>query len=137
MSRILKKHNIYKHFSSISRSKKEVKMAKFKKGNRIGSWSFLIGVILALLFGLFGSFNQGAIMILVLLGLVIGFLNIADEEVSPFLMSGAVLVIVSALGQGVVDSVPIFGNVLMALTVLFVPATIIVALKNVFSLARR
>ena len=112
-------------------------MAKFNKGNRIGSWSFLIGVILALLFGLFGALNQGVVMMLVLLGLVIGFLNIADEEVSPFLMSGTVLVIVSALGQGVVDGVPIFGNILMALTILFVPATIIVALKNVFSLARR
>ncbi|MEK6818454.1 MAG: hypothetical protein AABY10_00815 [Nanoarchaeota archaeon] len=112
-------------------------MAKFNKGNKIGSWSFLIGVILALLFGLFGTFNQGAIMILVFLGLIIGLLNIADEEVSPFLMSGAVLVVVSALGQGVVDGIPVFSNVLQAITVLFVPATIIVALKNVLSLARR
>ncbi len=112
-------------------------MAKLNKGNRIGSWSFLIGVILALLFGLFGAFGQLMVVLLVVIGLIIGFLNIADEEVSPFLMSGAVLVIVSALGQGVVDSVAIFANVLTALTILFVPATIIVALKNVFSLARR
>lgn len=111
-------------------------MAK-KGGNMLGSWSFLIGVILAVIFGLLGDLSQTVIYILVVLGLIIGLLNIADEEVSPFLMAGTVLVIVSTLGQSVVSSVGVFDTMLQALTVLFVPATIIVALKHVFSLARR
>jgi hypothetical protein len=102
----------------------------------IGSWSFLIGVILALIFGLIGNLGPGVTYVLIVLGIVIGLLNIADEEVTPFLMAGAVLVIVSTLGQGVVQTVPIFYVTLQALTMLFVPATIIVALKHVFVLAR-
>lgn len=113
-------------------------MAKKKSGNILGSWSFLIGVILALLIGLFGSLaNPTLTYILVVLGLVVGLLNIADEEVEPFLIAGAVLVIVSSLGQSVIDNVPLLDSVLGALAMLFVPATIVVALKHVFSLAKR
>jgi uncharacterized membrane protein len=111
-------------------------MPKKSGGSMLGSWSFLIGVILALIFGLIGNLGPGVTYVLIVLGIVIGLLNIADEEVSPFLMSGAVLVIVSTLGQSVVQTVPIFYVTLQALTMLFVPATIIVALKHVFTLAR-
>lgn len=115
-------------------------MAARKKGNRLGSWAFLIGVILAIIFGVVSSAGNGmsawVTYLLVVLGIIIGLLNIADEEASPFLMAGTVLVIVSVLGQGVVSLVPVFSSTLQALTVLFVPATIIVALKHVFSLAR-
>lgn len=111
-------------------------MPKRHGANLLGSWSFLIGVILALVFGLIGNLSPGITYVLVVLGLIIGLLNIAVDEVSPFLMSGAVLVIVSTLGQGVVSTIPIFYVTLQALTMLFVPATIIVALKHVFSLAR-
>ena len=113
-------------------------MSKKKGGNLLGSWSFLIGVILALVFGIFTSgLTPGITYVLVVLGIIIGLLNIADDEVHPFLMSGTVLVIVSALGVGVVSMVSIFATTLQALSALFVPATIIVALKNVFGLARR
>ncbi|MBU1103053.1 MAG: hypothetical protein KJ600_00655 [Nanoarchaeota archaeon] len=111
-------------------------MAKKRKGNLLGSWSFLIGVILALVFGLFVGMDSRITYVLVVLGIIVGLLNINDEEAGPFLMAGTVLVIVSALGQVVVAMVPPFQVTLQALAVLFVPATIIVALKHVFSLAR-
>lgn len=111
-------------------------MAKKKGVNMLGSWAFLIGVILALVFGLFGTLSASVTYILVVLGIIIGLLNIGADEVHPFLMSGTILVIVGALGQGVVALVPIFQVALQALTLLFVPATIVVALKHVFSLAR-
>ncbi len=112
-------------------------MAKKSVGNMLGSWSFLIGVVLAIVFGLLGNLNTGLTYALVILGLIIGLLNIASDEVGAFLTAGAVLVIVSTLGQTVVASVPMFDTTLQALTILFVPATIIVALKHVFSLARK
>lgn len=113
-------------------------MAKKNQGNKLGSWSFLIGVILALIVGVIqtSGLSQGVTYFLVVLGVIIGLLNIADEEVHPFLMAGLVLVIVGTLGQGVVSAVPLFDRILQSLTVLFVPATIVVALKYVFSLAR-
>lgn len=114
-------------------------MAKKSGGNMLGSWAFLIGVILAVIFGVLSkgaSLNQGLVYILVVIGLIVGLLNIAANEVSAFLMAGTILVIVSTLGQTVVQSVPLFESILNALAILFVPATIIVALKHVFGLAR-
>ena len=112
-------------------------MAK-KGGNVLGSWAFLIGVILAVVLALIGTALTGAAAyVLVIAGIIVGLLNIADEETTPFLLAGAVLIIASALGQGVVDVIPLFRNILNALLLLFVPATIIVAIRHVFSLARR
>jgi len=106
------------------------------KKNVVGSWAFLIGVVLAVILGLVGRPNAAMVFILVLLGLIVGLLNIADKEVSPFLMAATVLIIASAFGQGAVSGVPVLGSVLQALLTLFVPATIIVAIKHVFVLAR-
>lgn len=107
-----------------------------KNSNVLGSWAFLIGVILAVIFGLF-DLNIVVMAVLVVLGVIIGLLNIADTEVQPFLLAGAVLVIVSALGASVLSIIPVVGNILTALLALFVPATVIVALKSVFALSRR
>jgi len=107
-----------------------------KKGNTIGSWAFLIGVVLAVILGALGELTALVITILVILGIVIGLLNISDEEVQPFLMAGAVLVIVASLGNDVMSSVKILSNILNAVLALFVPATMIVALKSVFALAK-
>jgi len=106
--------------------------------NLIGSWAFLIGLIIAIIFS-FATLSATWATILVIIGLIVGLLNIADKEVNPFLMSGTVLVIVSALGAGVVSSTGIqfLENFLVNLLLVFVPATIVVAIKNVFTLARR
>ena len=114
-------------------------MAKGKSGNLLGSWAFLIGVVLAVVFGLvqIGGLSTNVVYILVVLGIRIGLLNIGDAETHSFLIAGTILVIVSSLGSAVVSQVDLLDRVLQSLTVLFVPATIIVALKSVFSLARR
>src|SRR3989338_6193886 len=103
-------------------------MARKSSANMIGSWSFLIGVVLALVFGFVqsGGLNQTVTYVLIVLGLIIGLLNIGNDEVGGFLMAGVVLVIVGTLGQGVVSAVPISDRMLQSLTVLFVPATIVV-----------
>ncbi len=111
-------------------------MAK-KSGNLLGGWAFLIGVVLAVVLALMGTLTQTLTTVLIVIGLVVGLLNVKSEETTPFLLSGAVLVIVSSLGQGVVSNIGVFDRVLNALLIIFVPATIIVALKHVFSLARR
>jgi hypothetical protein len=115
-------------------------MAK-KKDNKIGGWAFLIGVILAFLFGVAGSAIFGGYMgyilpLLIIIGLVVGFLNIADAETTPFLMSGAVLIIASAFGSDTLSSVAYVNPIFQALMAIFVPAVVIVAIRNVFKLAR-
>lgn len=114
-------------------------MAK-KKGNLIGAWAFLIGVILAIVIGLLKiSLSEGLFaLILIVLGLVIGLFNIGASEIKEFLLAGTVLVIVSSLGgQTYLGLIPYVGDIIGALVILFVPATIVVALKAVFVIAKK
>jgi hypothetical protein len=115
-------------------------MPKKTGGNLLGAWAFIIGVILAIIFGLFTVSGFWLAWVLVVVGLIVGFLNVADAEVQPFLIAGAILVIVSYFG-GAVFTVAKLGwaglsNILGNLLMVFVPATIIVALKSVFSMSR-
>lgn len=113
-----------------------VKVGKAKA--LLGSWAFLIGVILAVVLGsgLLWELNATWVGILVIIGIVVGLLNISGKEVMSFLLSGAVLVIVSSQGQTVMGDIAILNGILNALLAIFVPATVIVAIKNVFGLAR-
>ena len=125
------------------------------KENSIGAWAFLIGVILAVIIGLsillfkkdiqtlvfYSSITYGT---LVVLGLIVGFsINVAGKDAQTFLITGAVLVVVSKFGMesvagsliGIGLSDPV-SSTFGALLVLFVPATIIVAIKTVFGIAK-
>jgi len=119
--------------------------------NVIGAWAFLIGVVLAIIIGLsttiislkFISDNNTKIYgFLVFLGLVIGFAsNVRERDSQTFLIAGAILVIVSNIGmQSVTGSLigigiaTIVRSIFGALSAMFVPATIIVALKTLFNM---
>lgn len=122
--------------------------------NSLGAWAFLIGVILAVIIGISAAsflpldsitkYSSQIYAILVLLGIVVGFsINVSGKDAQTFLITGAVLVVVSKFGKdsamgsligiGVGDLV---ASVFAALLALFVPATIIVALKSLFSMAK-
>jgi hypothetical protein len=117
------------------------------KENLIGAYSFLVGVVLAVLVGILqqslsiAKTNSLPYAILVLLGIILGFCNFNDKDSLTFLIASLSLVIVSGFGQTAlvyVATVPILSSlssVLSALMVMFVPATIIVALKTVFSIS--
>lgn len=121
------------------------------KENSIGAWAFLVGVILAVIIGLsttlisipaLTAYSGQIYAILVILGLIVGFLNVTGKDSQTFLLTGAILVVVSKFGMesvtgsligiGIGDAV---ASTFAALLVLFVPATIVVALKTVFSIA--
>lgn len=106
------------------------------KGNLLGGWAFLIGVVLAIVLGLLGTISQTWTFLLVIIGLIVGLLNVTEREVTPFLMSGVVLIIATSLSQTAMQEIKVFNDIMDALLAIFVPATIIVAIKNVFSLAR-
>lgn len=106
-----------------------------KNTNKIvGSWAFLIGFILAVIFGIFGVSSPMWITAMVVIGFVIGLLNISNRDSTPLLVSGIAIIVASAFGQVVVGSVPYLGGILLASIAIYVPATIIVALRNVFDM---
>ncbi len=128
------------------------KMGITSKENSIGAWAFLIGVILAVLIGVTTSFfsipslqtySSSIYAILVILGLVVGFsIKVTRKDAQSFLIIGAILVVVSKFGmESVLGSLlgigvgNIASTTFAALLALFVPATIVVALKTLFGLA--
>ncbi len=118
-------------------------MAKVKalggRSHLLGSWSFLIGLVLAVILGLGydGLYAPTLVWLVFLLGVVVGLLNITHDEMVPFMTAGVVLVLVSSLGSSALAGVSsVVSDVLKGVLTLFVPATIIVALKSVFVLAR-
>jgi len=117
------------------------------KENLLGAYAFLVGVVLAVIIGLFNKSLESAGVLfysaLVVIGLLVGFMNVGDKNSSTFLIASLSLVIVGSLGSEPLKYVALnnfavtsLRNVLTSLLVLFVPATIIVALKTVFSLAK-
>ena len=101
-----------------------------------GSWAFLIGIVLAVIFGFIGSLSNTIIITLFAIGIIVGLLNVTDKEVTPCLMEGTVLVIVSSLGSQYMGSVEWIKNILGASMIIFVPATVVVAVKSVFGMAK-
>ena len=107
-------------------------------GDLVGGWAFLIGVVLAVIIGFFPTVGTPSVQLaLVIIGIVIGLLNVGDKEVTPFLLSGLVLVLVGRFGSDALADIAIVSGILSALMTIFVPATVIVAVKNVLSLAKR
>lgn len=112
-----------------------------KQDNLLGAWAFLIGVILAVIIGLFdaqlGSETATFIkIILVVIGIIVGLLNVGSKDASTFLFAGVALVIVGDMGYSSLQVIPSIGKIFSALLTIFVPATVIVALKSVFVVGR-
>jgi len=115
--------------------------------NLIGAYAFLVGIILAIIFGLFTKSPEQATglfySILVFIGIIIGLAKRGDEDSGTFLIASISLIIVGSLGTEpikfisqnnyVVNSLR---NILTSLVILFIPVTIIVALKTVFSITK-
>ncbi len=116
-------------------------MAKADMLAKVGSWAFIIGVIIALIVGIVdkGQGSAWMVSILILLGLIVGFLNVTGKETTPFLLASLSLVIVSSFGgtsfANVATVGPYLEGTLSALITFVVPATIIVALKAIWALA--
>jgi hypothetical protein len=122
--------------------------------NSWSAWAFLTGVILAIVIGISASsflpfeelqrYSKQIYAVLVFLGLLVGFFTQASgKDSQTFLIAGTVIVLVSKFGMEAVTTsligiglVDIVSSIFAALLVLFVPATIIVALKTVFSVSR-
>lgn len=105
-----------------------------------GSWAFIIGVVISLIAGIWplGTYSVGA---LIVLGLIVGFLNIEDKETNSFLFAALVLVVMASMGGSLLGELAVVGGVLKsifsAVVVFVIPAALIVALKSIYLIARQ
>ena len=113
------------------------------KGNKnklalVGTICFIIGVVVSILAG-FISWEY-LFPILTVLGLIVGLLNVTSEEIQSFLIAAVSLVIIAALGADQFIDLPIVGETMSriytALLSFVGPATVVVALKAIYSLAK-
>jgi hypothetical protein len=106
---------------------------------KVGSWAFIVGVVIALIAG-FWPLNAVVTSVLLILGLIVGFLNVSGSETMPFLLASVSLVIVSSFGGNLLGAIQVVGPkiqaVLTTLVNFVIPATIVVALKAIYALAK-
>ena len=116
-------------------------VAKNNQGS--SSWAFIVGIIIALILGLVGSVMGDAasgwlLSLLIVLGLIVGFTNVAGKESKDFLLAAVALVIIAFAGSGLV-SVNFIGTYLQGifegLLALIVPAGIVIALKDIWAIS--
>jgi hypothetical protein len=117
-----------------------------KKGSAsFGAWAFLIGVILALIAGLIptsGGMAGIITAVLVIIGIIVGFLNVSDEETDKFLMTSvAIMIAVYTAREGMASltTLGVIGDYMKSLltniNIFVFPATIVVGIKAIYGLA--
>ena len=111
---------------------------------KMGQWAFIVGVIIAVVIGLFSSTLSGdtkgwLVLLLVVLGLIVGLLNVTEKESTPFLIAAAALLLTGTAGN-TLSIIPSVGDylsgIVQAIAVFVTPAAIVVALKSIQSLAK-
>jgi len=115
---------------------------------QIGNYSFIVGVILAIVLGLaapsLGAAEVWLWSLLVVLGLIVGFLNVSGKETKEFLWVTVALVIVAYAGSAQVSSWetkvkligPYLTSIFDSILAFVVPSSVVVALKDVWVLAK-
>lgn len=101
----------------------------------IGFAAFILGIILAIIFGIVAPTNYWVIVVLVILGIIIGFLNITSKEIMPLLLATIALIVVG----GVFEPIAVLGigiivdNILKLVATLMAPAAVIAAVRALWS----
>lgn len=106
---------------------------------KIGTWAFLIGVLIAVVAGLVPTFAQPPLAgqvawVLVILGLVVGFLNIRAREIQEFLVACVAILVVAGMG-GLPPLGRTLGTILTNIIAFVAPAAFLVACRAIWQLA--
>jgi len=136
----------------------EKKMAKNDIMPKIGSWSFIIGIVIALLIGLYeavtledgGNFfltetGGWVAWILAIIGAIVGILavlgrgTITTKEVPNFLIAGIALVVMYGVFKGVAITPwigALFHGVSLSLSIFVAPAVGLLAIKAIYDMGK-
>jgi hypothetical protein len=105
---------------------------------KIGFWAFIIGLLLALIGGLVAPNNATVVVILVILGLIVGLLNISGKETMLFLVATIALIV--AAGAFAPLSIGSIGDKLddmVRLVATFMaPAAVVASIKAIWAVGK-
>jgi hypothetical protein len=101
----------------------------------IGRYAFIVGLVISVIAGFvsLGTMGLGA---LVVLGLIVGFLNVTGAEVQKFLLGTVALMLVGQGLHSVMATVPLVPDILAAFVSFVAGAALIVALKEVYTITK-
>lgn len=109
---------------------------------KIGRISFIVGLVLAIIIALFSAalVPTWSVYVMAVLGIIVGLLNIADQEIKTFLIASiafilsfqALSTVLSGLAFGWTAIPTFFG----LMNVFIAPAAAIVAIKALFTTTR-
>ena len=107
------------------------------KMHEVAGYVFYLGVLVALVATFAPNLIPSVGLILLLLGLVTGFMNITEKETGSFLLASVALLMTSSIGWSALETVgPMVATFLGHVSVVVGPAALIVALKSIWSMAK-
>ena len=112
-----------------------------------GVWAFLVGAVIAIVMAIGSAVNQAwatnalLVFVLVVIGLVVGFLNVTKEETHGFLIAAVALLVAKTANLSAINTlIPLVGTFLEAVVsnaiTLVAPAAVVVALMSVYKALR-
>lgn len=101
----------------------------------VGRWSFVVGMIVAVLVGLAVQV-PGAGPILFILGLLVGLLNVPERESTPFLIAVIALLAIGVAGLQLADLTEIISDILTQFISFVSAAGLVVAIKQALTYAK-
>jgi hypothetical protein len=108
---------------------------------KVGVWAFIMGMIVAIVAG----FLESALTtpILVAVGILVGLLNVSEKEAKGFLLAAVSIMIAVYTAGGQLSNLATLGAVgdylkslMMNINVFVFPATIVVAVRAIYALAK-
>ena len=111
---------------------------KARVAGLVGFWAFIVGLVISLVAGVFLPANGLLVLILVVLGIVIGFLNITPKETQALLLAAIALIVVgNAFGSLTLLNIDKYiGGILFYVTVFVSPAAVIAAIKTLWAIGK-
>lgn len=128
---------------------------KIDMWGKIGSWTFLIGIVIALTIGLYAAYmletSTGWLMagwiawVLAILGAIVGIVSaygmgtITEKEVPNFLIAGIALVVMYGVFKGIAIDPwigSLFLGVSMSLAIFVAPAVGILSIKAIWDIGK-
>jgi len=103
---------------------------------QIGSYAFLIGIVIAIIAGIVSldaNTQQVVLWGMVIIGLIVGFLNVTDKETTGFLVAAIALILTQTALMTL--NVAMITRIVSNIAVLASPAALIVALKAFWNMA--
>lgn len=102
----------------------------------VGKWTFLAGLLIAVLASFLTGYETTVALVLFFLGLVVGFLNISEKDSSKFLIGNIALLTGGIASMSAISMLGLVSAYLVAILGSFVAfvsaAALVVAIKVIF-----